>query len=67
MHPDPNPTWAKALMDEMFGPGAPDFGAASDGDGDRNMVVGRGIYVSPSDSLAVLAANAHLAPGYAAG
>ena len=67
MHPDPNPTWAKALMDEMFGAAAPDFGAASDGDGDRNMVVGRGIYVSPSDSLAVLAANAHLAPGYARG
>lgn len=67
MHPDPNPTWAKALMDEMFSDGGPDFGAASDGDGDRNMVVGRGIYVSPSDSLAVLAANAHLAPGYARG
>jgi phosphoglucomutase len=67
MHPDPNPTWAKALMDEMFSAAAPDFGAASDGDGDRNMVVGRGIYVSPSDSLAVLAANAHLAPGYRAG
>ncbi|MCZ8333319.1 MAG: alpha-D-glucose phosphate-specific phosphoglucomutase [Rhodobacteraceae bacterium] len=67
MHPDPNPTWAKALMDEMFGENAPDFGAASDGDGDRNMVVGRGIYVSPSDSLAVLAANAHLAPGYSRG
>ena len=67
MHPDPNPTWAKALMDEMFGNNAPDFGAASDGDGDRNMVVGRGIYVSPSDSLAVLAANAHLVPGYKAG
>ena len=67
MHPDPNPTWAKALMDEMFGDTAPDFGAASDGDGDRNMVVGRGIYVSPSDSLAVLAANAHLAPGYSRG
>jgi phosphoglucomutase len=67
MHPDPNPTWAKTLMDEMFGPAAPDFGAASDGDGDRNMVVGRGVYVSPSDSLAVLAANAHLAPGYRAG
>ena len=64
LHPDPNPVWAKALMDEMFGPDAPDFGAASDGDGDRNMVVGRGIYVSPSDSLAVLAANATLAPGY---
>ncbi len=67
MHPDPNPTWAKALMDEMMGDDAPDFGAASDGDGDRNMVVGRGIYVSPSDSLAVLAANAQLAPGYAQG
>ncbi len=67
MHPDPNPTWAHELMAEMMGEGAPDFGAASDGDGDRNMVVGRGIYVSPSDSLAVLAANAHLAPGYARG
>ena len=67
MHPDPNPVWAHELMAEMFGGDAPDFGAASDGDGDRNMVVGRGIYVSPSDSLAVLAANAHLAPGYKAG
>ena len=67
MHPDPNPTWAHEQMDEMMGPAAPDFGAASDGDGDRNMVVGRGVYVSPSDSLAVLAANAHLAPGYARG
>jgi phosphoglucomutase len=66
-HPDPNPVWAKTLMDEMMGPNAPDFGAASDGDGDRNMIVGRGCYVSPSDSLAVLAANAHLAPGYASG
>ncbi len=67
MHPDPNPTWAHELMAEMMGAAAPDFGAASDGDGDRNMVVGRGVYVSPSDSLAVLAANAHLAPGYARG
>ncbi|GHE05664.1 phosphoglucomutase [Defluviimonas sp. 20V17] len=67
LHPDPNPTWASALMDEMMGEDAPDFGAASDGDGDRNMVLGRGLYVSPSDSLAVLAANAHLAPGYRAG
>ncbi len=66
-HPDPNPVYAKPLMDEMFGPEAPDFGAASDGDGDRNMIVGRGAYVTPSDSLAVLAANAHLAPGYSAG
>lgn len=67
MHPDPNPTWAHELMAEMMGAGAPDFGAASDGDGDRNMVVGRGIYISPSDSLAVLAANAHLAKGYKGG
>ncbi|MEP3636419.1 MAG: alpha-D-glucose phosphate-specific phosphoglucomutase, partial [Paracoccaceae bacterium] len=66
-HPDPNPVWAKTLMDEMMGPDAPDFGAASDGDGDRNMIVGRGTYVTPSDSLAVLAANAHLAPAYAGG
>jgi phosphoglucomutase len=66
-HPDPNPIWAKALVDVMMGPGAPDFGAASDGDGDRNMIMGRGIYVTPSDSLAVLAAHAPLAPGYAAG
>ncbi|RRH70281.1 alpha-D-glucose phosphate-specific phosphoglucomutase [Falsigemmobacter faecalis] len=67
MHPDPNPTWAADLYGQLMAPDAPDFGAASDGDGDRNMVVGRGIYVNPSDSLAVLAANAHLAPGYAGG
>lgn len=66
-HPDPNPIWAKDLMDAMHGPAAPDFGAASDGDGDRNMIVGRGQYVTPSDSLAVLTAHAHLAPGYARG
>lgn len=66
-HPDPNPVWARALMDEMFSPEGPDFGAASDGDGDRNMIVGKGIYVSPSDSLAVLAANAHHVPGYSGG
>ncbi|MEM8787650.1 MAG: alpha-D-glucose phosphate-specific phosphoglucomutase [Pseudomonadota bacterium] len=63
-HPDPNPVWAKPLMDLMMGDTAPDFGAASDGDGDRNMIVGRGAYVTPSDSLALLAAHAHLAPGY---
>ena len=66
-HPDPNPIWAHELMSAMYGADAPDFGAASDGDGDRNMIVGRGCYVSPSDSLAVLADLAHLAPGYAAG
>ncbi|HRO15107.1 MAG TPA: alpha-D-glucose phosphate-specific phosphoglucomutase [Paracoccus sp. (in: a-proteobacteria)] len=66
-HPDPNPVWAKGLVDLMMGEGAPDFAAASDGDGDRNMILGRGVYVTPSDSLAVLAANAHLAPAYAGG
>ena len=66
-HPDPNPVWAKTLMDTMYADDAPDFGAASDGDGDRNMIVGRHCYVSPSDSLAVLADLAHLAPGYAGG
>ena len=67
-HPDPNPTYAEDLMAVMFATeAAPDFGAASDGDGDRNMIVGRHFIVTPSDSLAVLAANAHLVPGYAAG
>lgn len=66
-HPDPNPVWARGLFDLMMGADGPDFGAASDGDGDRNMIMGRGVYVTPSDSLAVLAANAALAPGYAAG
>ena len=66
-HPDPNPVHASALMVEMFGSDAPDFGAASDGDGDRNMIVGRNLYVTPSDSLAILAANAHLVPGYSEG
>lgn len=66
-HPDPNPIWAKDLMNVMYGLDAPDFGAASDGDGDRNMIVGKGCYVSPSDSLAVLADLAHCAPGYADG
>jgi len=66
-HPDPNMVHAKDLFDTMFGADAPDFGAASDGDGDRNLIVGRGRFVTPSDSLAMLAANAHLAPGYAGG
>jgi len=66
-HPDPNPVWAKPLVDLMMSQDAPDFGAASDGDGDRNMILGRGIYVTPSDSLAVLVANAHLVPGYRSG
>lgn len=66
-HPDPNLVHARKLYDEMMGPDAPDFGAASDGDGDRNLIIGRGIFVTPSDSLAILAANAHLAPGYRTG
>lgn len=66
-HPDPNMVHAHELFDTMFGPDAPDFGAASDGDGDRNLIVGRHRFVTPSDSLAMLAANAHLAPGYAGG
>ena len=66
-HPDPNLVHARALYETMMAPGAPDFGAASDGDGDRNLVIGRGRFVTPSDSLAMLAANAHLAPGYAGG
>lgn len=63
-HPDPNPVWAKELMDIMTSDTPPDFGAASDGDGDRNLIVGPNQYVAPSDSLAVLCANAHLAPAY---
>ena len=66
-HPDPNLVHAKELVDLVMPPGGPDFGAASDGDGDRNLIIGRGMYVTPSDSLAILAANATLAPGYAAG
>jgi phosphoglucomutase len=66
-HPDPNLVHAKELCDLVIGGKGPDFGAASDGDGDRNLIVGKGIYVTPSDSLAIIAANATLAPGYAKG
>lgn len=66
-HPDPNPAHAVDLMADLMRADGPDFGAASDGDGDRNLILGRGIAVSPSDSLAVLAANAALCPGYAGG
>ncbi|MDP1733668.1 MAG: alpha-D-glucose phosphate-specific phosphoglucomutase [Sulfuritalea sp.] len=66
-HPDPNLTYADQLVAIMYANDAPDFGAASDGDGDRNMILGRHFFVNPSDSLAVIAANATLAPGYAAG
>ncbi|NJR70687.1 MAG: alpha-D-glucose phosphate-specific phosphoglucomutase [Synechococcales cyanobacterium CRU_2_2] len=63
-HPDPNLVYAHDLVAVMFGADAPDFGAASDGDGDRNMILGKNFFVTPSDSLAVLAANATLVPGY---
>ncbi|MFM7471445.1 MAG: alpha-D-glucose phosphate-specific phosphoglucomutase [Nodosilinea sp.] len=63
-HPDPNLVYAHDLVEIMFGNQAPDFGAASDGDGDRNMVLGNHFFVTPSDSLAILAANATLVPGY---
>ncbi len=63
-HPDPNLVYAKELADYLFGADAPDFGAASDGDGDRNMVLGRHFFVTPSDSLAVILANAKQVPGY---
>jgi phosphoglucomutase len=66
-HPDPNLTHAHELAATMFGAGAPTFGAASDGDGDRNMIMGEHFFVTPSDSLAVMAANAHLIPGYKMG
>ncbi|MEM9120828.1 MAG: alpha-D-glucose phosphate-specific phosphoglucomutase [Cyanobacteria bacterium P01_F01_bin.56] len=63
-HPDPNLVYAKSLVDVLFQADGPDFGAASDGDGDRNMILGRNFFVTPSDSLAILAANATLVPGY---
>ncbi|MDX1496918.1 MAG: alpha-D-glucose phosphate-specific phosphoglucomutase [Salinisphaeraceae bacterium] len=66
-HPDPNLVYAKPLVDLMMADSAPDFAAASDGDGDRNMILGHGCFVSPGDSLAVLAANAQRFPGYAQG
>lgn len=66
-HPDPNLVHARDLYEAMMAPDAPAFGAASDGDGDRNLIIGRHRFITPSDSLAMLAANAHLAPAYAGG
>ncbi|ADQ84034.1 alpha-D-glucose phosphate-specific phosphoglucomutase [Methylovorus sp. MP688] len=66
-HPDPNLTYAHELVEIMYGDNAPEFGAASDGDGDRNMILGDHFFVTPSDSLALMAANARLIPAYAAG
>jgi len=67
LHPDPNPAYADDLVAHLMADGAPDMGAASDGDADRNMILGRGFLVSPSDSLAVLTAHATKVPGYAKG
>ena len=66
-HPDPNLVYGHELVAAMSGRDAPDFGAASDGDGDRNMILGRRFFVTPSDSLAILAANASSVPGYRKG
>ena len=66
-HPDPNLVYCKDMFDLLMTPEGPDFGAASDGDGDRNLIIGKNRFVTPSDSLALLAANAHLAPGYKSG
>ncbi|KRA99087.1 phosphoglucomutase [Devosia sp. Root685] len=66
-HPDPNLVYCKDMYDLLMTEAGPDFGAASDGDGDRNLIIGKNRFVTPSDSLALLAANAHLAPGYKAG
>lgn len=64
-HPDPNPAHARDLMEIMHGEDAPDLGGASDGDGDRNLICAKGLFITPSDSLAVLTANARLIPAYA--
>ena len=66
-HPDPNLVYAHDLVERLFGDDAPNFGAASDGDGDRNMILGQRFFVTPSDSLAILTANAKLVPGYQSG
>jgi phosphoglucomutase len=66
-HPDPNLTYAEELVKIAYGEQAPDFSAASDGDGDRNMILGNRFFVTPSDSLALIAANAKLIPAYAGG
>ena len=66
-HPDPNLVYCKDMYDLLMTDAGPDFGAASDGDGDRNLIIGKNRFVTPSDSLALLAANAHLAPAYKGG
>lgn len=66
-HPEPGPRYSKNLFDIMHEPNAPDMAAAADGDADRSLIIGPGQFVAPADSLAVLAAYAHLTPGYAKG
>ncbi len=65
LHPEPNLTYAHAFVEKMFADDAPDFGAASDGDGDRYMILGKKFFVAPSDSLAVLMQYADQIPFYA--
>ncbi len=67
LNPDPNPVHAQRLFSSMMRQTGADFGAASDSDGDRHMIMGQGFYVTPSDSLAIMAQHMHLAPGYAGG
>lgn len=67
LHPDPNMVYAKELVDFMFSDKAADFGAANDGDGDRNMILGKSFFVTPSDSLAILTDNYNLIPAYKTG
>lgn len=67
LHPDPNLIYAKELVDLMFSKNSPDFGAANDGDGDRNMILGKNFFVTPSDSLAILTDNYQLIPAYQKG
>lgn len=64
LHPDPNLIYAKNLVDFMYSDNGPDFGAANDGDGDRNMILGRKFFVTPSDSLAILTDNYKYIPAY---
>ncbi|BAW80733.1 phosphoglucomutase/phosphomannomutase alpha/beta/alpha domain I [Candidatus Nitrosoglobus terrae] len=66
-HPDPNLVYGKSLVTKMYRANAPSLGAASDGDGDRNMILGKRFFVTPSDNLAILAAHAHTIPGYRSG
>lgn len=66
-HPDPNLTYAKELVDICWSDNGPDFGAASDGDGDRNMILGKKFFITPSDSVAMIAANADAIPYFNSG